>query len=94
METHGGHPPGIGEDGQMDMGPLSLQSASSGSARGWVQSRGMATLSVNFSHGSVARETLADQVDRDEANMLDKIWPGFHNVLQLTHFVASHFAGD
>jgi hypothetical protein len=94
LETQGKLPPGIGDDGQRDMGPLSHQSASSGTARGWVQGRGTATLSPNFSHGSVTGGTPANRVDTDEANMLDRIWPGSHNEVLHSCFVACHLTGD
>ncbi len=31
---------------------------------------------------------------RKEANILDRIWPGSHNITFFTHFVFCHFAGD
>ncbi len=32
--------------------------------------------------------------DREEADILDKIWPGSHNITLLTRFFLCHFAGD
>jgi hypothetical protein len=34
------------------------------------------------------------QMERDVASILDRIWPGSHNITILTCFVACHFAGD
>ncbi len=33
-------------------------------------------------------------MEKDEASILDKIWPGSHRITLLTHFAACHFAGD
>jgi hypothetical protein len=61
---------------------------------GWERDQETVKPPLFFSRGAGAGETLTERVERDEEDILDGIWPGSHNALLLTQFVACHLTGD